>query len=181
MTKPQTARQCRGCPTQFPNPGNKRMYCTLECACWAKIDKRGPDECWPWQGAKTHFGYGSLRYENLHYYAHRVAYTASTGEAFAPKMEGCHRCDNPSCCNPQHIFMGTHLDNMRDMDAKGRRRTVAHKGEKCGASKLTESAVLAIRGEYASGSASLKGLAAKYGCGASSIGRIVRRTHWKHI
>lgn len=180
MSKKRTHFICRGCKKPFPNPNSRKAHCSLSCAVWHKIDKRGPDECWEWQGARTGFGYGSLRYESAHYYAHKVAYADAKGEPFPEGLEGCHSCDNPKCCNPAHIFPGTHLDNMRDMDAKGRRRTVAHKGERCGASRLKEYQVLAIRAEYRPG-IGYRTLAAKYGCGATTVARIVRRTHWRHI
>lgn len=88
---------------------------------WAKVDRRGPDECWPWIAkAVTSFGYGRMtagRKVNLK--AHRAAWMVTHG----PIPDGLcvlHRCDNPACCNPGHLFLGTKRDNTHDMMSKGR-------------------------------------------------------------
>ena len=85
-----------------------------------KIDKRGEDDCWEWQGGRTSAGYGliGLGSDTL-LYVHRIAF-----EHFVrPLNEGefaLHSCDNPPCCNPKHLFAGTNQDNMQDKEAKGR-------------------------------------------------------------
>jgi hypothetical protein len=82
-----------------------------------------PDECWEWTGARFPYGYGHIAGspklgEPRNLYAHRVAYELG----FGPIPKGlfvCHSCDNPPCCNPKHLWLGTALDNARDRDAKG--------------------------------------------------------------
>lgn len=89
----------------------------------ARVDKRaGPDKCWPWVGGSLNEGYGCIRLGSSHgriVLAHRAAWAIANG----PIPDGLfvlHHCDNPPCCNPAHLFLGTHQDNMDDMVAKGR-------------------------------------------------------------
>lgn len=84
---------------------------------WSRVDRSG--DCWLWTASKTARGYGKLRVDGKQAYAHRVAYELTNG-AIPDGLVICHHCDNPPCCNPAHLFMGTQGDNMRDRDAKGR-------------------------------------------------------------
>lgn len=89
----------------------------IEKRFWHKVDKTG--DCWLWLGHKSSKGYGGVQVDGLSKKAHRVAYELVNG----PIPEGlyaCHTCDNPSCVNPAHIFLGTQHENMADMVAKGR-------------------------------------------------------------
>jgi len=95
---------------------------------WGKVKIGLPDECWPWLASRSPSGYGKVKWHNVDYGAHRVAYALATGAALpreqrrATKITICvlHRCDNPPCCNPAHLWLGTILDNNRDRDLKGR-------------------------------------------------------------
>jgi HNH endonuclease len=105
---------------------------------WAKVDKYGPTPkrspelgpCWLWQAAIDKRGYGRFgigAFKNCRvFFAHRVAFFLS-GNDMPDHLMCCHRCDNPACCNPSHLFTGTHNDNMADMTLKGR-----NKDEACG-------------------------------------------------
>ena len=84
----------------------------------SKIDKT--DDCWEWKGWKDKDGYGGLSYKGVTYKAHRVSYELYSGIAPGDKCV-CHSCDNPSCVNPDHLWLGTQKENVHDMIAKGRR------------------------------------------------------------
>ena len=110
---------------------------------WSKVDKRSEDECWNWKGFKNEDGYGRTWINDKGYYAHRVIYSIAFPNSIslnAPKSTDkkgflIHTCDNPACCNPKHLWIGTHADNMADKVAKGRQNKFpGDKGPRC---KLT--------------------------------------------
>lgn len=86
---------------------------------WARVARRGPDECWEWRGSRNAKGYGQVTNQGADRIAHRVAYEIAKG-AIPSGMMVCHTCDNPPCCNPAHLFVGSNADNIRDKVAKGR-------------------------------------------------------------
>ena len=88
---------------------------------WSKVKRGAPDECWEWQASRKPKGYGQLfiNYHSAH--AHRMAYQLTYG-AIPDGMFVCHACDNPPCCNPAHLWLGTHRDNSADMVRKGRQK-----------------------------------------------------------
>lgn len=89
---------------------------------WEKVQIGNEDDCWPWMGAKTPLGYGRANQDLItkkHLYAHIRAYELSHNVS-ASGLCVCHKCDNPPCCNPNHLFLGSMADNIHDRDAKGR-------------------------------------------------------------
>lgn len=136
---------------------------------WAVQD----NGCWLWNGYTAPNGYGMVSIAPYRRgYAHRAAWTVANGP-IPDGMQVCHRCDNPPCVNPAHLFLGTVIDNMRDMSTKGR----APRGERAGGVKLTEAQVRDIRASTKSGS----DLAREYGVSRSCISTIVTGQRWKHL
>lgn len=107
---------------------------------WKFVNKGEENECWTWNGAKATHGYGAFSVGIKRTTAHRFSWQLHFGEI--PKgMMVCHKCDNPPCVNPKHLFLGTDADNQRDKKLKGR----AARGERNNKAKLTESDVREIR------------------------------------
>jgi len=154
-----------------------------------KVDRNGgPNACWPWRGATDRKGYGVIglgRRADGTRRVHQVAWLLAHG----PVPDGLcvlHECDNPPCCNPAHLFLGTILDNNRDMFAKGRHTWTTHpelraRGERHGRAKLTDDAVREIRTRYAAGGVTQRELATAYGVDQQVIWAIVHRRRWAHV
>lgn len=87
---------------------------------WNKVDKRGADECWPWKGGVDLDGYGQSCYKYRNQRAHRLAWEVVNGRPVPSGLNVCHSCDNPPCCNPGHLWLGTQADNMQDAVQKRR-------------------------------------------------------------
>lgn len=149
----------------------------IAVAFWSKVEKRKPDECWPWLGYKNWYGYGllclyakGLRKPHAAK-ASRISYWLNVGP-IQPGMCICHHCDNPTCVNPDHLFIGTHLDNARDRIAKGRGN--------CPMRKLTATQAMTIYLAKQRG-VSTSVLAQKYNVDVTAIKNIWRRITWKRI
>lgn len=147
---------------------------------WEKIDRRGPSECWPWTGSRDGRGYGMFMFSSIrdvkrNMKAHRAAYVSENGPV-PDDVFVCHRCDNPPCCNPAHLFPAHHQGNVDDMVAKGRHRG-SGKGQAAPTAKLTDEAVRRIRSDPRSSRA----VAAELGVGKSTINSVRAGETWKHV
>lgn len=141
------------------------------------ISQRGENECWPWTGRLDEKGYAFIKVHGVTTRAHRVAWTLHHGHWPSPGLVVRHTCDNPPCCNPGHLLIGTVADNMRDMAERGR----AHRGEKCGAAaKLTADQVAVIRSRAEMGE-TRRVLAAEYGMTKQGIASVIHRRTWGHV
>ena len=132
--------------------------------------------CWEFNGPTRH-GYGQISIRgNRSAVASRVAYESWVGE-IGEGMFVCHRCDNPICINPSHLFLGTHDENMDDCRTKMRHQH----GERAWKAKVTEDQSVEIRNLYATGRYTQAEVGRMFGLGQTGISAIVRRVNWKHV
>lgn len=143
---------------------------------WRMVAIGDPDQCWPWLGTKTSHGYGVAQRNGRRILAHRVAFAIKHGDITSGLVVR-HKCDNPSCVNPNHLEVGTQADNLQDCRNRGRRAD----GERHPMAKLTTRAVWAIRSGYAAGGVSMSQLAATHGVGIRTIHAVVHCQRWKDV
>lgn len=136
-----------------------------------------PSECWEWSGCRDPNGYGRISVNNRSVVATRVAWQLAHG-APPPSMSVCHRCDNPPCVNPAHLFLGTHAENMADREAKGRGRQP--NGERNAKAKLTADCIEPIIRCSRAGVDNAQ-LGRWFGVATQSIAAIVHRRTWRHV
>lgn len=141
---------------------------------WSKVKKT--DGCWEWTGSINNKGYGNVRIYNKLWLPHRVSYIISCGE-IPENMHVCHRCDNPKCVTPKHLFLGSAKQNAADKVTKNRQS----KGVTHGGHKLSEKEVKEIRKLYLGGGESHRSLAAKYNVTYGLISYILHYKIWTHI
>jgi hypothetical protein len=139
---------------------------------WSKVENSSGADCWQWLGATHSNGYGAFSIKNMTVYAHRVAWELRRGP-IPFGMFVCHRCDNPGCCNPSHLFADTNAGNLEDMVAKSRQA----KGEGHGNHKLGWDNVFMIR-LFAAAGESQRASAKRFGIHQTTIGRVVRKEIW---
>jgi len=154
---------CKACSRE-PRP-------TPAVRFWRFVAIRGPSECWPWQGGtRTKCGYGRFKTHNKHIIASRFAYE----DTYGPIPDGllvCHHCDNPSCVNPAHLFLGTSADNLQDASRK--HRLIGIRGEANGNHKISDATADLIDAEYKRGGITRKNLGEKYGVSLSTVESIL--------
>ena len=154
------------------------MTKTLHQRMEEKTDKSGV--CWIWTACRNRAGYGRIGVHRRSELAHRVAYELSKG----PIQNGLivrHKCDNPPCVNPEHLIVGTHADNVRDMDERGRRVSAPVRGEEHHKAKLTESDVREIFRMRAETKATQQAIADTFGVSQFMISSILRGEAWSHL
>lgn len=129
--RPLVTSTCKRCGIEFEHqPSQRRLYCSYVCqdaemgGCIEirlerMVNKLDPHMCWEWRGSLNRLGYGTVSVDGKTKLAHRVAYRTWYGP-IEKGMMLCHTCDNRKCCNPNHLYPGTHEDNMRDMAERGR-------------------------------------------------------------
>ena len=136
------------------------------------------DDCWEWQGYRGPVDrYGRFMVKRpdgkrTPRLAHRASWELHSGP-IPSGLQVLHRCDNRRCVNPEHLFLGTQLDNIRDMDAKGRRVTWLH--------ALDATSVRQIRERYAQGGITQAQLAKEYGIAPITVSRVVRRVMYRDV
>jgi len=156
---------------------------TIPQRFWSKVIIG--DGCWSWKGYSNTNSKGERSYGVLEiitdgvrktHYAHRLSWTIHHGQ-IPDGLFVCHKCDNPQCVNPSHLFLGTCADNSRDMVSKGR----GQRGVDFKWAKLNADSVLEIRKVYAEGSATMQALSDRFSVSISQIHRVISGNGWKHV
>lgn len=155
----------------------KSTHVPVENRFWDKIIVKKSNECWEWIAYKNPDGYGVIGIKGgKTERAHRVSYKIHFGKI--PKgMVVMHKCDNPGCCNPNHLMLGTQAENIYDMISKG--RLVNKKGEKHGSSRLTQKQVDLIRSEYNGRKGEKIELSRRFNVRPTTITNILTYKNWK--
>lgn len=194
----KVSRRCRICDKHFLTTAyrlsvGRGLFCSRSCSdkgrerkkpksvrdrYYSMISTRHDSECWRWLHAKNEGGYGLIQIGRTSRFAHRVSWILHRGR-IPEGMCVLHRCDNPECTNPKHLFLGTHADNMRDMKEKGRGRSAI--GEESSAAKLTEKMVKEIRAKRQEHGRKYKHLAKEYGVSDVAIRAVCIGRTWRHV
>lgn len=133
--------------------------------------------CWEWFGSRSRKGYGFIRHKKRLWQTHRFVWFALHGD-IPSGMYICHKCDNPRCCNPEHLFLGTSSENAKDAFSKNRR--IARRGELNGGSKLNDAKVREILSMLKSGEKK-RTIARRFGIGVDTIILINLGRRWAHV
>lgn len=135
---------------------------------WSKVVKSTPDECWEWLDFKDKFGYGHFRTSKRTIRSHRFSLELKEGRELSPEECACHKCNNTSCVNPYHLYVGTQADNMRDLSVSRRVRGERHSKCKVNDSKVSE--MIKLRNE----GVPVKDIASMYNISESHCSRLTR-------
>lgn len=190
---------CPKCGTEFTKTNGINKFCSKKCSqtrwstierkrnaptpealFWSHVNILTDDKCWEWKLSRhTNNFYGRAWYKGKHHLATHIAWSLANKKEIPAGMEVCHKYDNPPCCNPNHLFLATHKENMND--AKAKHRLINHCGEKHGMAKLSWKDVNEIRDLYKTNIYSHRQLSKIYGVGKSHIARIIQMKVWnKH-
>jgi predicted XRE-type DNA-binding protein len=178
--RPSAAKQPRengkwvGVPREPREPGKRGpAKMSLAAKVWPKIDQSaGPDECHPWMSVRNKEGYGKIGHGKSKLYAARVVYELVNGPIEDPSLVVRHTCDNPPCCNPKHLILGTKGDNNRDRSERRRGREHRQYGEANTNVKIKDADISRIHELYASGMTQME-IAAEFGVKQPQISRIL--------
>jgi len=143
---------------------------------WSKVNKSGPNGCWVWTASVDSNGYGKIFYQGKLIRASRMVWFLMFDEWPEAVL---HRCDNPPCVNPAHLFKGTQSDNLSDMRQKGRHRYEAHSGVDNGRAKVTEEQVKQIRELCKRGDLTQREIGKLFGLSNQMVSRIAAQQAWK--
>lgn len=157
-----------------------------ETRFWKKVDKDGPripyvtGQCWMWYGTRVRNGYGIFKWAGKPGLAHRYSYWLHYA-TLPDDMNVCHRCDNPSCVNPSHLWLGTNRDNAKDRDMK--QRQIPRRGEDFTHAKLTDDIVRYIRLNYVPfcSTHGTRAMARKFGVSHMLVRQVLHGRIWRHI
>ena len=182
---------CFQCGAVYAPWNGTQQFCSFRCRSAAKtrplkdrllekIAVNSVTGCWEFTGYRDPNGYGRIQVKRgRDRLAHRMSWTVLRG-AIPEGLDVLHRCDNPPCVNPDHLFLGTAADNHADMIAKGRGRSNPRRGIENNKAKLTEAEVIAIR-DLASSGKSTYAIAEMFGVTRPNIGYIVNGKTWRHL
>ena len=166
IAKPAEDQSTNGCPINISPEDRDAVSERFR----SKVAKKGDAECWEWKACSKAQGYGRIHLNGKMQSAHRVAYALVNGDVPAHRHV-LHTCDNPTCCNPGHLTLGSASENIRDMVKKNRHA----RGERHGRAKLTSKKAEEIRASEAP----LHALSETYGVHPSVISSVRRNMHWK--
>lgn len=171
----------RECSQAFNGPPKPPASKPLVERFWSKVaiaDDSDPGRCWEWQASRMRFGHGV--FNNEHRAAHRTAYVLTCGP-IPPGLCVLHHCDNPPCVRPSHLFLGTRVDNIRDMYSKRREARVSRPGEQNSNAKRTAEFVNQVRALFDSGEFTQADLSRQFGVDRRVIHDIVSGKRWRHL
>jgi hypothetical protein len=159
---------------------------TLEERFWSYVDKKSDEECWEWKGSLDRNGYGEIYCKaTAHFRAHKISWMIHSGSSVPKGICVLHKCDNPKCVNPNHLYLGTQKDNAKDREERGRgnRRFLygeehPQHGTNHRSNKLSENDVLEIRRLWKTGEYTLRELGEKFGVSNGLINNINHRRKW---
>ena len=151
---------------------------TIQQRFESKVERIPFMDCHVWNASTNHFGYGKLAKDGGWIFAHHFAYKESNGEIPNGKYV-LHKCDNPWCVNPEHLYLGDYKQNARDREQRNRGNHAF--GEHHGRNKLTSSQVLAIREQHGTGKFSFRQLGKIYGVDSKTVADIVRNKLWQRL
>jgi hypothetical protein len=164
---------CTHCGIEFTRAKGQRSLCSLACRFWSKVDKSG--ECWLWTASSYPYGYGMMNIGDRKYdAAHRVSWRLVHGDP--GEMWVLHKCDNPRCVRPSHLFLGDRRANIDDMLAKERQ----NRGAENVNARLDEEKVRQMR-ELREGGLSYDKIGARFGVSGKAARCVCERITWKHV